>query len=39
VYEARVPVGKKVDGVTEAIHAIDDANEVEWEEKKALTPK
>ena len=39
VYEARVPVGKKVDGVTEAIHSIDAANEVEWEEKKALTPK
>ena len=34
VYEARVPVQKKVDGVTEAIHAIDSANEVEWEEKK-----
>lgn len=34
VYEARVPVQKKVDGITEAIHAIDSANEVEWEEKK-----
>ena len=34
VYEARVPVQKKTDGVTEAIHAIDAANEVEWDEKK-----
>jgi uncharacterized membrane protein YhiD involved in acid resistance len=39
VYEARVPHGKKVDGVTEAIHAIDAANEVEWDEKKELKPK
>lgn len=39
VYEARVPVGKKVDGITEAIHAIDVANEVEWEEKKELKPQ
>jgi uncharacterized membrane protein YhiD involved in acid resistance len=39
VYEARVPVQKKVDGVTEAIHAIDAANEVEWEEKKELKAK
>lgn len=36
VYEARVPVQKKVDGITEAIHAIDAANEVEWEEKKGM---
>ena len=34
VYEARVPVTKKVDGVTGAIHAIDAATEVEWDEKK-----
>jgi hypothetical protein len=34
VYEARVPVQKKTDGVTAAIHAIDAANEVEWDEKK-----
>jgi hypothetical protein len=34
VYEARVPVQKKVDGITEAIHAIGATNEVEWEEKK-----
>lgn len=34
VYEARVPVQKKTDGVTEAIHAIDAANEVDWDEKK-----
>ena len=39
VYEAKVPSEKKVDGVTEAIHAIDNANEVEWEEKKELKPK
>jgi len=39
VYEARVPTEKKVDGITEAIHAIDNANEVEWEEKKELKPK
>jgi uncharacterized membrane protein YhiD involved in acid resistance len=39
VYEARVPVQKKVDGITEAIHAMDAANEVEWEEKKSLGPK
>ena len=36
VYEARVPMEKKVDGITEAIHAIDSANEVEWEEKKGM---
>ena len=34
VYETRVPAGRKTDGITEAIHAIDAANEVEWEEKK-----
>lgn len=39
VYEARVPVQKKVDGITEAIHAIDSANEVEWEEKKEMKAK
>ena len=39
VYEARVPVVKKMDGVTEAIQAIDATNEVEWEEKKELKPK
>jgi uncharacterized membrane protein YhiD involved in acid resistance len=39
VYEARVPVNRKVDGVTEAIHAMDAANEVEWDEKKELKPK
>ena len=39
VYEARVPAQKKVDGITEAIHAIDAANEVEWEEKKELKTK
>jgi uncharacterized membrane protein YhiD involved in acid resistance len=38
VYETRVPAHKKTDGITEAIHAIDEANEVEWEEKKALKP-
>lgn len=38
VFEAKVPVGKKVDGITEAIHAIDAANEVEWDEKKELRP-
>ena len=38
VYETRVPAHKKTDGITEAIHAIDAANEVEWEEKKALKP-
>ena len=37
VYEAKVPSEKKVDGITEAIHAIDAANEVEWEEKKVKT--
>jgi uncharacterized membrane protein YhiD involved in acid resistance len=37
VYEARVPVPKKVDGITEAIHALDAANEVEWDEKKEKT--
>ncbi len=37
VYEARVPMPKKVDGITEAIHAIDAANEVEWDEKKEKT--
>lgn len=39
VYEARVPFNRKVDGVTEAIKALDETNEVEWEEKKALKPK
>ena len=39
VYEARVPMPKKVDGITEAIHALDSANEVEWDEKKELKPK
>jgi uncharacterized membrane protein YhiD involved in acid resistance len=39
VYEARVPVPKKVDGITEAIHALDAANEVEWDEKKELKAK
>jgi uncharacterized membrane protein YhiD involved in acid resistance len=34
VYETKVPVGRKTDGITEAIHAIDAANEVEWDEKK-----
>ena len=34
VYETRVPAGRKTDGITEAIHAIDSANEVEWDEKK-----
>jgi len=34
VYETRVPAGRKTDGITEAIHAIDAANEVEWDEKK-----
>ena len=34
VYETRVPAGRKTDGITEAIRAIDAANEVEWEEKK-----
>jgi uncharacterized membrane protein YhiD involved in acid resistance len=38
VYETRVPAHRKTDGITEAIHAIDAANEVEWEEKKALKP-
>ena len=38
VYETRVPAHKKTDGITEAIHAIDAANEVEWEEKKAMKP-
>lgn len=38
VYEARVPVSKKVDGVTEAIHALNEASEVEWDEKKELKP-
>jgi len=38
VYEAKVPVGKKVDGITAAIHDIDAANEVEWDEKKELRP-
>lgn len=37
VYEARVPIPKKVDGITEAIHALDAANEVEWDEKKEKT--
>ena len=35
VYETKVPTGRKTDGITEAIHAIDAANEVEWDEKKA----
>ena len=39
VYETRVPAHRKTDRVTEAIHAIDAANEVEWEEKKELKPK
>jgi uncharacterized membrane protein YhiD involved in acid resistance len=39
VYEARVPAGRKVDGITEAIHAIEEANEVEWDEKKELKPQ
>src|SRR5262245_48312035 len=34
VYETRVPMQQKTDGITEAIHAIDAANEVEWDEKK-----
>ena len=34
VYETKVPAGRKTDGITEAIHAIDAANEVEWDEKK-----
>ena len=38
VYETRVPAQKKTDGITEAIHAIDAANEVEWDEKKELKP-
>ena len=38
VYETRVPAHKKTDGITEAIHALDAANEVEWEEKKAVKP-
>lgn len=38
VYETRVPAHRKTDGITEAIHAIDATNEVEWEEKKALKP-
>lgn len=36
VYETRVPAHLKTDGITDAIHAIDAANEVEWEEKKAM---
>jgi uncharacterized membrane protein YhiD involved in acid resistance len=39
VYETRVPMNRKTDGITEAIVAIDAASEVEWEEKKALKPK
>lgn len=39
VYETRVPVNRKTDGITEAIHAIDAANEVEWDEKKEVKPK
>jgi uncharacterized membrane protein YhiD involved in acid resistance len=39
VYETRVPRHRKTDGITEAIYAIDVANEVEWEEKKELKPK
>jgi uncharacterized membrane protein YhiD involved in acid resistance len=39
VYDAKVPLNRKVDGTTEAIHAIDNANEVEWDEKKELKPK
>ena len=38
VYETRVPAHLKTGGITEAIHAIDAANEVEWEEKKAMKP-
>ncbi|HEX6313768.1 MAG TPA: hypothetical protein VFZ73_02870 [Gemmatimonadaceae bacterium] len=38
VYETRVPAHRKTDGITEAIHAIDATNEVEWEEKKAMKP-
>jgi uncharacterized membrane protein YhiD involved in acid resistance len=38
VYETRVPAHLKTDGITDAIHAIDVANEVEWEEKKAMKP-
>lgn len=38
VYETRVPAHLKTDGITDAIHAIDAANEVEWEEKKAMKP-
>jgi uncharacterized membrane protein YhiD involved in acid resistance len=34
VYETRVPADRKTDGITEAIHAIDAANEVEWDQKK-----
>lgn len=39
VYETQVPAQKKTDGITEAIHALDAANEVEWEEKKAMKPQ
>jgi uncharacterized membrane protein YhiD involved in acid resistance len=39
VYETKVPAHRKTDRITEAIHAIDAANEVEWEEKKELKPK
>jgi uncharacterized membrane protein YhiD involved in acid resistance len=39
VYETRVPVNRRTDGITEAIAAIDAASEVEWEEKKELKPK
>lgn len=39
VYETRVPAHRKTDGITEAIQAIDAANEVEWDEKKELKRK
>ena len=38
VYETRVPAHLKTDGITDAIHGIAAANEVEWEEKKAMKP-
>ncbi len=41
VYEARVPAQKKIDGVTDAIHGLNDENEtaVEWSEKKEKKPQ
>jgi uncharacterized membrane protein YhiD involved in acid resistance len=39
VYEAKVPARKKVDGITDAIQAINGTNEVEWDEKKELKAK